>query len=196
MERRITFVPAGNAKIELTTSVKDGKNAGGMFTDGGKTIADMPAMLSFGAEYKATEKLMVTASMNTYFDKNVDYDGSATLDIPMIKKNFLEYGLGAEYSLSEKLRASAGWVATSTGVNSDYQNDQRYSTNTNSFGAGFGYRITSMIDLNIGGQYTMYKEGSKNITHLLGTTSVPGITETYNKKTMIFAIGLDFTFGK
>jgi len=183
-------------KLELTTSVKDGKNAGGMFTDGGKTIADMPAMLSFGAEYKATEKLMVTASMNTYFDKNVDYDGSATLDIPMIKKNFLEYGLGAEYSLSEKLRASAGWVATSTGVNSDYQNDQRYSTNTNSFGAGFGYRITSMIDLNIGGQYTMYKEGSKNITHLLGTTSVPGITETYNKKTMIFAIGLDFTFGK
>jgi hypothetical protein len=42
----------------------------------------------------------------------------------------------------------------------------------------------------------MYKEGSKNITHLLGTNPVPGIIETYNKKTMIVAIGLDFTFGK
>jgi long-chain fatty acid transport protein len=183
-------------KLELTTTVKDGKNAGGMFIDGGKTVADMPAILSLGAEYKAMENLMLTASMNTYFDKNVDYDGSTTVDVPMIKKNFLEYGLGAEYSVSEKLRASLGWVATSTGVNSDYQNDQRYSTNTNSFGAGIGFKISPMIDLNLGGQYTMYKEGSKNITHLLGTTSVPGIIETYNKKTMIFAIGLDFTFGK
>lgn len=184
-------------KLELTTSVKDEKNAGGMFTDGGKTIADMPAMLSLGAEFKPADKLMLTASMNMYFDKNVDYDGSSVAPhINMIDKNFLEYGLGAEYSLSEKLRASAGWVATSTGVNSDYQNDQRYSTNTNSFGAGFGYRITSMIDLNIGGQYTMYKEGSKTITHLLGTNPIPNITETYNKKTLIVAVGLDFTFGK
>ena len=156
----------------------------------------MPAELSLGVEYKAMPKLMVTASFNTYFDKKVDYDGSTTLDIKQIDKNFMEYGLGAEYSLTEKLRVSAGWVATSTGVNSAYQNDQRYSTNTNSFGAGIGFRISPMIDLNLGGQYTTYKEGSKNITHLLGATSVPGIIETYNKKTMIVAIGLDFTFGK
>ena len=82
--------------MELTTKVKDGKNAGGMFTDGGKNIADLPAELSLGAEYKATPKLMVSASFNTYFDKNVDYDGSTTLDIKQIDKNFLEYGLGAE----------------------------------------------------------------------------------------------------
>jgi len=94
-----------------------------------------------------------------------------------------------------KLRASAGWLGTFTGVNSNYQNDQTYSLNTNSFGAGIGYRINEMIDLNIGGQYTTYKEGSKDFNHMLGTFPVP-VTETYNKNTWVVGVGLDFTFGK
>ena len=181
-------------KLELTTKVKDNKG-GGIFTEGTKVVADMPAMLSLGVEYKPIEKLSVSVSMNTYFDKNTDYDGSTTVDTKMIDKNFFEYGLGFEYALSEKLRASAGWVATSTGVNTAYQNDQRYSTNTNSFGAGFGYRISPMIDLNLGGQYTFYAEGSKDFSHMLGTNPIT-VTETYNKKTWIVGVGLDFYFGK
>jgi long-chain fatty acid transport protein len=181
-------------KLELTTKVKNNMG-GGIFIDGTKVIADMPAMLAVGVEYKPVDKLMVSASMNYYFDKNVDYDGSETLNVNMIDKNFIEYGLGLEYGLSEKLRASAGWVATSTGVNLNYQNDQEFSTNTNSFGAGIGYRITPMIDLNLGGQYTFYKEGSKDYTHMLGTTPIT-VTETYNKKTWLVAVGLDFYFGK
>ena len=182
--------------LELTTSLAGPALGGGFFTEGAKTIADMPALLAAGVEFRPIEKLMVAASMNMYFDKNVDYDGK--LEEPstnMIDKNFLEYGLGLEYGISEKLRASAGWVATSTGVNDAYQNDQRYSTNTNSFGAGIGFRITPMIDLNLGGQYTFYAEGSKDYNHILGGNPIP-VTETYNKKTWIIGAGLDFYFGK
>jgi long-subunit fatty acid transport protein len=71
----------------------------------------------------------------------------------------------------------------------------RFSTNTNSFGAGFGYRITPMIDLNIGGQYTFYAEDNKHWNHVTVPTPY-GIIETYNKKTWIVGVGLDFTFGK
>ncbi len=181
--------------LELTTSLAGPALGGGIFTEGAKTIADMPALLAAGVEFRPIEKLMVAASMNMYFDKNVDYDGSESLDINMIDNNFLEYGLGLEYGISEKLRASAGWVATSTGVNDAYQNDQRYSTNTNSFGAGIGYRITPMIDLNLGGQYTFYAEGSKDYNHILGGNPIP-VTETYGKKTWIVGLGLDFYFGK
>lgn len=181
-------------KLQLTTKLNNNLG-GGIFTEGAKTIADMPALLAIGVEFKPLDKLMVAATFNTYFDKNVDYDGSEALNVNMIDKNFFEYGLGAEYSLSEKLRISAGWVATSTGVNSNYQNDQRYSTNTNSFGGGFGYRITPKIDLNIGGQYTVYAEDSKDYNHMLGANPIP-VTETYNKKTWVVGIGLDFTFGK
>jgi len=180
-------------KLELTTALIDNKG-GGIFNEGDKIIADMPAMFAAGVEYKPMERLLVSASMNLYFDKDVDYDGSEAFNVNMIDKNFSEYALGAEYGLTDKIRLSAGWLGTFTGVNSSYQNDQRYSLNTHSFGGGLGFRITPMIDLNVGGQYTMYKEGSKEYSHLLGTINVP-VMETYNKKTWVVAAGLDFYFG-
>jgi len=183
-------------KLNLKTTVNSGKDGDGLFMQDSVAIADMPAMLAVGLNFKPVNKLMLSASFDYYWDKNVDYDGQALVEINQINKNFIEFGLGAEYSLSEKLRASAGWVHTITGVNSNYQSDMSYSTNTNSFGAGFGYRITPMIDLNIGGQYTFYKEGSKDFEHMLGSTVPVPVTETYNKKTWIIAVGLDFSFGK
>lgn len=181
-------------KLELTTKVIDNKSAG-IFTDGEKVVADMPAMLAVGVDYKLMDNLVLAYTFNMYFDKNTDYDGSDLLEVNMIDKNFLEYGVGAEYGISENFRISAGWLATSTGVNADYQSDLRYSTNTNSFGAGFGVSITPMIDLNIGGQYTFYKEGDKTFNHILNTNPI-ATTETYNKKTWVIGAGLDFAFGK
>ncbi len=180
--------------MDLKTTVNDGKS-GGIFVDGDTTIADMPASLSVGINVKPIDKLMLSGSFNYYFDKNVDYDGSATPPhINMIDKNFTEFGVGAEYALSEKLRVSAGWVATITGVNDNYQSDMRFDTNTNSFGAGVGYRITPMIDINLGGQYTTYATATKTFDHYLGTFPVP-VTETYTKKTWLIGLGLDFNFG-
>lgn len=180
--------------LNLTTKVNDSKS-GGIFVDGSKVVADMPAILTLGVEFKPMEKLMIAGSFNTYFDKNVDYDGSESVNTNMIDKNFLEYGLGLEYSLSEKLRASFGWLATATGVNLAYQNDQRYSTNTNTLGAGIGYRVSPKIDINLGGQYTFYAEGTKDYAAVAGTYLAP-FKETYNKKTWLIGIGADFYFGK
>ncbi|MBK9391048.1 MAG: aromatic hydrocarbon degradation protein [Bacteroidetes bacterium] len=181
--------------LDLTTSLIDNKG-GGIFVEGKKIIADMPALLAIGAEIKPMDKLSVAASFNTYMDKKVDYDGSETDEILMIDRNFLEYGLGVEYGISEKLRASLGWVATNTGVLPAYQTDQRYSTNTNSFGAGFGYRITPKIDLNIGGQYTFYDEDVQGYSYPKPSTPLFSYDQTYNKKTWIVAVGVDFYFGK
>jgi long-subunit fatty acid transport protein len=184
-------------ELHMKTKVVNGEG-GGVFVDGQTLIADMPAMLSFGVDYRPVKKLLLSASFDEYFDKNVDYDGSETLNINEIDKNFVEYGLGAEYSLTEKLRISAGWAHTETGVNLNYQGDQSFSTNTDSFGAGFGYRITPMIDLNLAGQYTFYNDGKKPYDPRLSfdTTSPTVFTETYKKVTWMVALGLDFYFGK
>ena len=63
-------------ELDLKTKV-DNNMGGGIFVDGQEVVADMPAMLAIGVDYKPIDKLMVSASFNTYFDKNVDYDGSA-----------------------------------------------------------------------------------------------------------------------
>ena len=47
-----------------------------------------------------------------------------------------------------------------------------------------------MIDINVGGQYTFYKEESKEFTY----NTIP-VTETFDKETWLVAIGLDFRFG-
>jgi long-subunit fatty acid transport protein len=172
-------------KIDLKTKVAPNLG-GGLFINDSIGVGDMPASLSLGATFRPTEKLMLTASFNEYFDKNVKYDGKTN----EIDKNFLEYGLGVEYALTEKLRISAGWSHTTTGVNLNYQSSMSFSTNTNSFGGGFGYRITPMIDLNLAFQRAFYAEGSKPFSDI--TT----YTETYNKSTWMIAAGLDFYFGK
>jgi len=182
-------------EIDLKTKVYNNES-GGIFVDGKQLVGDMPAMLSLGVDYKPIKKLLLSASFNTYFDKGVDYDGDPEVNINEIDKNFLEYGLGVEYGLTEKLRISAGWSHTSTGVNLNYQSDQSFSTNTNSIGVGFGYRIAPMIDLNLGYQRAFYKEGSKTYDHLLGGVVPISTTETYNKLTWMVALGLDFYFGK
>lgn len=180
-----------STKLEMTTKVIGGKGANGMFVEGEKFRADMPAMLSLGAELRPISKLMVTASFNTYFDKNLN---TQAINSTTIDKNFMEYGLGAELGLIAGLKVSAGWLATATGVNSNYQSDQTYSTNTNSFGAGFGLKITDLIQFNVGGQYTIYADDSKNFTHNLGTIPLP-VIETYAKKTWLIGAGVDFHFG-
>lgn len=181
--------------LELTTTLIDNKG-GGIFIDGDKSPASMPALLALGAEFKPLDNLSVAASFNTYADKKVDYDGSYIKDILQIDKNFLEYGLGAEYGINDKLRVSAGWVATKTGVLPAYQSDQRYSTNTNSFGGGFGYRITPMIDLNIGGQYTFYAEDVQELAYPKPSAALFSYNHTYNKQTWVIAVGVDLYFGK
>src|SRR5664280_444044 len=178
--------------INLKTKVANNEG-GGIFVDGQTVIGDMPAMLSFGVDYRPVKRLLLSASFDEYFDKNVDYGGNPTIN--EIDKNFVEYGLGAEYGLTEKLRISAGWAHTETGVNLNYQSDQSFSTNTNSFGGGFGYRITPMIDLNLAGQYTFYNDGKKPYDPRLSFDLNP-YTETYKKVTWMVALGLDFYFGK
>jgi len=179
--------------LKLKTKVFDGKGAG-MFVDGEEVVADMPALLAIGAEIKPIEKLSVAVTFNTFFDKNVDYSGRNTSGAEMIDRNYMEYGLGVEYRLTDKLRASAGWLGTNTGILPAYQNDMRFSSNSSSFGLGVGYRISPMIDINVGGQYSINSDYDKLYTY----APIPTVnyTETYGKKTFIFAIGLDFYFGK
>ncbi len=176
--------------LDLTTTVYDGKDAGGMFEDGATKVADMPAFLSVGLGVRPTEKLYLAAGLNYFFDKNNDYDGSPDLDIEMIDKNFFDYSAGIEYALTKMIRLSAGYAGTVTGVNDAYQSDQSYSLNTSTFGGGIGLALSPMIDINLGGMYTVYKDGSKTTE----ITGLPDMVETYDTETWVIGIGVDLHF--
>jgi long-subunit fatty acid transport protein len=187
-------------KLELTTKVNDSKNAGGMWTDGGKKTADMPAQLVVGLSYKPMDKLLVSTGVHYYFDKAIDYDGTSDSivtptgkvgNLNMIEKNFIEYALGLQYGISDKINVSAGWLTTITGVNANYQDDLSYSLNTNTFGGGLEYRLNDMIGVNLAGSYTLYKDGTVDKTS--GKTGLP-YTLSLDKNVWIVSVGLDFSF--
>jgi long-subunit fatty acid transport protein len=177
-------------KLDLTTTVNDGKDGGGMFEDGGTKVADMPAVLSAGVGVRPIGKLYLAAGINYYFDKNNDYDGSRDLEVEMIDKNFYEYSVGVEYALTNMIKLSAGYSGTSTGVNDNYQSDLRYSLNTSTFGGGIGLTLSPMIDINLGGMWTMYQDGSKSTA----VTGLPDTIETYDTETWVIGIGVDLHF--
>jgi len=185
-------------KLELVNETKvDGT---GTFPNGGKSRADMPAMLSIGANYPVTKKLSASLGVNYYWDKNADYGkkdllGKSIKNDAVIDKNFIEYALGLEYNITEKVLVSAGYQRTMTGVSEAYQSDLSYSLSTHSFGFGTEVKISKAIAVNLGGLYTSYQDGEKSFTHLLGNTSVP-VKENYSKSTWLMAVGLDIKIGK
>jgi long-chain fatty acid transport protein len=194
-------------KLEFTTSAVTGKegllgfdpvtgNPKYMFTDGEKTNLDIPAMLSAGVLLNPISPLLISGGFHYYFDQNANWDGREE----KLDRGLYEIALGAEYGLGEKVSLSGGWLMTSTGVTEEYQTDQSYSLNTNTFGGGLGFKITDMIELNLAGSYTMYQEGEKNFQRELGGEGQSGtyipLTETYNKNTWVVAVGLDISIAR
>ena len=171
-----------------------------MFPDKGKTQADMPAMISLGANYKVTSNLNASVGVLYYFDKSVSYgrkiDGVSVSNDEVIDKNLYEIGIGLEYGISEQLFVSGGYLMSRSGVSEDYQSDLSYDLGSNSFGLGVKYKLNDMMSLNLGGGYAKYVDSDKNFNHVLGVTSVPihDVKETYSKSTMFIGVGVDFSF--
>ncbi len=196
----LNFAPVGDliniglkyefkTKMNLTTTVNGGKDAEGMFIQDSVAIADMPAMLALGIDVKPSDRFLVSGSFNYYFDKKVDYDGQSDVNINKIDKNFIEAALGIQVGLTEKLFVSAGWLTTIPGVNDNFQSDLKFSLKTNTFGGGLGFKVNNMLDINLGGSYTIYEQGSKGYNGGAGPA-----TDIFNKNTWVAAVGLDFHF--
>ncbi len=181
--------------LEFETKVNDGKD-GGMFVDGEKYRYDIPAQIVVGATVIPIEKLLVSTGFHYYLDESADWSGREE----QLDGNSLEFALGAEYGIGEKLLVSAGYLYTNTGATEAYQTDQSFSLPSSTVGGGLVYKFSPMIELNLAGSYTAYQEGEKNFTHniyapdnvtIIESTNV---TETYKKPIWIAAIGLNINF--
>ena len=160
-----------------------------MFVDGDKVNADIPANFNIGVQYQILKNLRAQAAFMTYFDKDAGW-ATAEDGTELIDKNFIEYGLGLEFDITEKFLVSAGVVMARTGVNQAYQSDLDYSLSTNTFGGGFAYHINKMFTAQIGGYYVVYMDETYNDTYTVGETAIP-YTTNYDKETFGISIGLD-----
>ncbi len=170
-----------------------------MFPDGEKLRNDMPAMLSVGVDYGATEKLNIAAGVHYYFDKSANYgrklNGVFVDNDIIIDKNYYELAAGLQYKLNDWLLVSGGYLLAKTGVNDNYQSDLTYSLTSHTGGLGGQVKLFDNLALNLGFAYTYYLDGETTINHLFSATNtVIPARETYYKDTMIIAAGIDLNF--
>ena len=190
-------------KLELTTDIPDQLrdivviDGDTVLVDGARVVSDIPAMLSVGLTRRPSNRFMFYAGIHYYFDKPIDFDGSQSLSMEMIEKNSYELAFGAEYKLSDALRISAGWLLARPGVNKQYQEETRFSLASNTLGGGIGWRITDLIDFNLGVSYTLYKKYEVDYERTSETLArSTEVKEYYDKRTFVIALGVDFLFGE
>lgn len=178
-----------------------------MFPDGDETPADMPAMLSAGIDYRLSDALKVSLGGNYFFDKSADYGRKLDLDnnpsTPSVfvkNKDIIDFNgwsanCGLELKLSEKLLVSGGYILSNKGVNEKYQSDLTFGLATHTFGAGGAYKIMDNLTVNAGASYTLYVKDEKMTDHVFSATGVLfKAKETYLKNTLVFGLGVDYSF--
>ena len=197
-------------KIELTN--KTTVDSIGMFPDGAKSRADLPAMLSAGISYRVLDRLTVQGGFHYYWDKPAYYGKTAVDSLtgqPIVEPdgsfkqvdnrdfmngNTWELGFGVEYMLMKKLGVSAGYLMVKSGANESYQSDLGYSLSSNTIGGGIVYNFSDKIRLNLGFDYVMYQKDEVAMSEQLSQEVSVDYTNTYEKSTMVFGIGLDISF--
>lgn len=178
-------------KLELTNDTKVDDT--GMYADGVKSRADIPAILALGVSHQLCDKLLLSASLTNYFDEGVDWGMDATTgEVRGIDHNATDYALGAEYAFSSKFKVSLGWNYTDLGIAENWRNDILHSFSTHSINAGVAYAFTEKLALDLGVMNTLYSPVTRDFIN----ATVGPYSETYDRSNLVFAIGLSYSIFK
>jgi long-chain fatty acid transport protein len=157
------------------------------FPDGAEARLDIPGQISLGVTYQPMDKLLVSADMNYYLEKSADWEGRQD----SLDGNSFELALALQYNLTDNLLVSGGFLYTKPGTTPAYNNDLSFNVPSTMIGLGGAYKINDMIEINVGGAYTIYQDGEKDLTR-----NALLFKETYDKSTWIVSAGINLFFGK
>lgn len=159
------------AKYEFKTRLRlkneSGESASGSalaqldeFADGKKVEADIPALLTVGAQYTPINALRINAGAHIFFDKQATQYNNREKELA---GPTWEITAGAEYDVCDWATISAGWQTTNYGLgeNSGYITDMSFVTNSNSIGIGARFKLTKRVALDVSYFKTLYKHYDK-----------------------------------
>ena len=184
--------------IELTTYVKDGKDGGGIYTDGSFARSDLPGFITLGVMYEVLPRFTLASGFRYMFTKNADYNGREEL----IDKNYYELAFALEYDLNDDINISGGYTFSQWNMPAEYSSDVDFWTQGHTIGFGGKYTFTETLGVNVGVLYTRFAKREYTFTHTPVGTPLPvqveasQTTNTYEKNNLIFGLGADFALGK
>lgn len=171
-----------NTKLEFENQTATDDT--GMFPDGVTFRNDIPAILAVGAEYDILPELKAGVSFTLCFDKNADWEGQEDL----VNSNSYEIAPALEYSLTDNIKLSAGYLWSQIDVSDDYQTDFSHELSSNSFFFGGRYIVNENLSFDIGSTWVSYLDSETTIDYgLLGSYE-----ESYERTTWAFGIAVNY----
>ena len=185
--------------MENKSTVKEAHaiDAVNVFRDGTSIREDQPSLLAFGVQYTPVECVRINAGYHHFYDKaakktyykmneagvSTRYDNKND----MLDKGTNEYLGGAEWDITQKLTASAGFQITRYGNTDEYINDISFVVDSWSYGLGVKYQVTDKIAVNAAYFKTCYDDY---------TTAVDanGVQNSFTRSNRVGAIGVDIKF--
>ena len=185
--------------MENKSTVKEAHaiDAVNVFRDGTSIREDQPSLLAFGVQYTPVECVRITAGYHHFYDKaakktyykmneagvSTRYDNKND----MLANGTNEYLGGAEWDITKKLTASAGFQITRYGNTDEYINDISFVVDSWSYGLGVKYKVTDKIAINAAYFKTCYDDY---------TTAVDanGVQNSFTRSNRVGAIGVDIKF--
>jgi long-chain fatty acid transport protein len=153
----------------------------GLFSDGDKTQADLPAMVAAGVSYQASDAVSVEGDFTYYLNTGADWDGRED-DV----ENGYEAGAALEFAVSDVLTVSGGVLYTVSGPQDEYHTDQSFDLDAFTVAAGFEYKVNDSMTVNVGVIDVFYSEATRS-----ASTAYP-VDDTFNQTSYGVGIGIGY----
>lgn len=166
--------------------IANGNTTLAQFADGEKVAANIPGILSAGAQYSPIDEVRIMAGWHYYFDKAAkQYNNKQDL----IDKNTQEFSAGVEWDINKWVTVSGSWQNTRYGLSDMYMSDLSFNLSNNMIGFGVRVNPTERLHIDLGYMHTFYKD------HDVQTLTAAGMkTDTYHRSNRVFGLGVNVDF--
>jgi long-chain fatty acid transport protein len=162
----------------------------GMFPNGAKTNADIPAILGVGASYAIIPELRAHLSYTLYFDKDANWDGRQLL----VNSNTYDLAFGLEFDVAKALTLSAGYMSSPYNLQPSFQSAMNFSLGADTFGFGAQLRIVPNLTIDLGALIADYKDVQQTIGYTFSGIPFGSYVEKYHQTTWGLGLGLGYHF--
>lgn len=179
----LRFEPMTKLTLESETTKDDTKgvvDSVGMFPDDVTYHEDIPGQIGAGLSYWLTPAIRAELGFNYWLNSAVDWDGAEENVV-----NDFNTGFGLEYSISDAMLLSCGYLFSTTGAKDSYNTDMDFSLGSQTIGAGAKYVFSPALQLSLGVSNTFYQTGKNDKVN-------PFFKQEYDKTAFVIALGIQY----